>query len=84
VDQRKYDYLWKEYDKYYKFIFFEVSNSHKAKQTFDIYKRFDRTEKKLLDALIIECFPDTYIKYLEEMAKTSQDSDDQKKKTLLL
>jgi hypothetical protein len=56
-----------------------------ARQTFDIYKRFDRNGKKLLDQLIIKCFPDVYIRYLEDVARNSkQDEDDAKKQALLL
>ena len=39
--------------------------SRTAKNTFKIFKRFNKAELKLQDELIAKTFPETYIKYLE-------------------
>lgn len=84
IDQQKYDFLWKDYDYYFKHIFLEIQRSYMAKPMFDRYMNFDCNSKKLIDQLIIKCFPDIYIKYLEVIAKGSQQEDDAKKQALLL
>ena len=84
IDHQKYDFLWKDYDYYFKHIFLEIQRSYMAKPMFDRYMNFDCNSKKLIDQLIIKCFPDIYIKYLEVIAKGSQQEDDAKKQALLL
>ena len=48
-DLRKYDYLWKDYDAYYKQIFQETRDSHLALQSFQTFERYNETERRLLD-----------------------------------
>jgi hypothetical protein len=79
-DLKKYDYLWKDYARYYQDIFQETGDSHLALQSFQAFERFNETEKRLLDQLVIKCFPETYLKYLEDQTNKSPG----KKSALLL
>lgn len=63
---RKYDYLWKDYAAHYQQIFQETRDSHLALQSYQTLERYNETERRLLDQLVIKCFPATYIKYLED------------------
>ena len=49
-------------------------------KTLDRFNRFNETEKRLLDQLITKCFPETYIKFLEDQTNKSTG----KKSALLL
>lgn len=60
-----YKLLWKEKNQFEGAILKEVVTSRTAKNTFKIFKRFNKAELKLQDELIAKTFPETYIKYLE-------------------
>ncbi len=44
-----------------------------SQETKDIYVRFNKSEAKLLDELIIKCFPESYLEYLDNMVIESQE-----------
>lgn len=67
MDKNKKDYLWKDYGKYFLHIFKSVTETYSSKQTMQMYIGFNFLEKKILDSLIIKCFPEIYMQYLESI-----------------
>ena len=52
-----------------------ITKSHRTsrKSVENIYHNFNQDENKLLDELIIKCFPETYIAYIQKAAQEARD-----------
>ena len=70
-NELKYIYLQKEKDDLIK----EIAKQQRvtSDKTQDIYNRFNLTESKLLDELIIKCYPETFLAYIEKTASETKD-----------
>jgi hypothetical protein len=67
IDKDRKDYLWKDYGTFYLQVMREVTGSYSSRRTMVNFMRFNMTEKKILDNLIIKCFPQTYMDYLQSI-----------------
>ena len=73
IETNKKEFLWRNYGNYYTNIFKQVNDSYKAKSTMQIFIGFNLAERKILDNLIIKCFPKVYLDYLETIVPKDEE-----------
>jgi hypothetical protein len=73
IDKNKKDFLWKDYGKFYVNIHKTVTESYSAKSTAMLFIGFNMVERNILDNMIIKCFPEVYLKYLETITPKEDD-----------